>query len=113
MAGFAILMSPTTKFLKSRFFFRNLPFYVVVPVRVLRTATGTHQSNFWNGLKRGTGLMSLRDVRSQGLGRITAIIAAMMIALATMFLSRQCRSRRCRRRLPDEFRFLDRGRGQH
>ncbi len=29
--------------------------------------------------------MSLRDVRSQGLGRITAIIAAMMIALATMF----------------------------
>ena len=29
--------------------------------------------------------MSLRDVRSQGLGRITAIIAAMIIALATMF----------------------------
>ena len=29
--------------------------------------------------------MSLRDVRSQGLDRITAIIAAMMIALATMF----------------------------
>ena len=29
--------------------------------------------------------MSLRDVRSQGLGRITAIIAAMMIALAAMF----------------------------
>ena len=29
--------------------------------------------------------MSLRDVRSQGLGCITAIIAAMMIALATMF----------------------------
>ncbi|WP_428860118.1 FTR1 family protein [Bifidobacterium dentium] len=29
--------------------------------------------------------MSLRDVRSQGLGRITAIIAAIMIALATMF----------------------------
>lgn len=29
--------------------------------------------------------MSLRDVCSQGLGRITAIIAAMMIALATMF----------------------------
>ena len=29
--------------------------------------------------------MSLRDVRSQGLGLITAIIAAMMIALATMF----------------------------
>ena len=29
--------------------------------------------------------MSLRVVRSQGLGRITAIIAAMMIALATMF----------------------------
>lgn len=29
--------------------------------------------------------MSLRDERSQGLGRITAIIAAMMIMLATMF----------------------------
>ena len=29
--------------------------------------------------------MSLRDVRSQGLGGITAIIAAIMIALATMF----------------------------
>ncbi|WP_137656639.1 FTR1 family iron permease [Bifidobacterium moukalabense] len=30
--------------------------------------------------------MSLRDERSQGLGRITAIIAAMMIMLATMFV---------------------------
>ena len=87
MAGFRHFDVTYNKILqKSRLFFGNLPFYVVVTVRVLRTATGAHQSNFWNGLReRGTGLMSLRDVRSQGLGRITAIIAAMMIALATMF----------------------------
>lgn len=87
MAGFRHFDVTYNKILqKSRLFFGNLPFYVMVTVRVLRTATGAHQSNFWNGLReRGTGLMSLRDVRSQGLGRITAIIAAMMIALATMF----------------------------
>ena len=52
MAGFRHFDVTYNKILqKSRLFFGNLPFYVVVTVRVLRTATGAHQSNFWNGLR--------------------------------------------------------------
>lgn len=52
MAGFRHFDVIYNKILqKSRLFFGNLPFYVVVTVRVLRTATGAHQSNFWNGLR--------------------------------------------------------------
>ena len=115
MAGFRHFDVTYNKILqKSRLFFGNLPFYVVVTVRVLRTATGAHQSNFWNGLRernrshviarralagpwphhrhhRGDDDCACHDVRFH----VNAAAGA------------------CRRRLPDEFRFLDRGCGQH
>lgn len=50
MAGFRHFDVTYNKILqKSRLFFGNLPFYVVVTVRVLRTATGRINRTFGTG----------------------------------------------------------------